>query len=460
MPKVGGKGRILHSQAREIVFNVFKYFDGIQPKLTKATVFEKVHEATKVAPRTVERIVAEAKRLGNNFVDPTFVSPKKVINRQKPVCNLDDFDLDALRRLINNYHIINKSHITVRKLMEEMNSAGIHFNGSSRSLRKILHKIGFAWKKIEDNRNILIERHDIRLLRIKYLRKITEYRQQNRNIIYTDETYIHSTHTKSMTWTDKKNKNAGIKIPISKGSRLIIVHAGYKEGFVPNAKLVFKSGLKTGDYHDDMNSVNYVKWLKEKLIPNLPPNSIVVMDNASYHNVLLEKQPTCNSRKSEMIQWLQVRRIHFPTTATNAELYEIIKMYKQEEKKFTVDTLLREHGHTVLRLPPYHPELNPIEKIWAQVKGKVAANNTAFKMEEVITLTDRAIQEIGKQNWESVCQHVVNEEIKYMKEEHMWDNIVEQFIIRVDDQEDTDYDDSCSETDIDIGVNELPPDSE
>jgi transposase len=56
-------------------------------------------------------------------------------------------------------------------------------------------------------------------------------------------------------------------------------------GFIPGALLVFKSGLKTGDYHGDMNHENYFKWLRNQLIPNLPSNSVVVLDNASYHNI-------------------------------------------------------------------------------------------------------------------------------------------------------------------------------
>jgi hypothetical protein len=33
-----------------------------------------------------------------------------------------------------------------------------------------------------------------------------------------------------------------------------------------------------------MNVTNYQKWLTEKLIPNLPPKSVLVVDNAPYHN--------------------------------------------------------------------------------------------------------------------------------------------------------------------------------
>jgi hypothetical protein len=69
-----------------------------------------------------------------------------------------------------------------------------------------------------------------------------------------------------------------------KGQRLIMVHCSGEKGFVPNALLMFKSS-KSGDYRDDMNHKNYMKWVEEKLLPNLEEHSVLVVDNASYHNV-------------------------------------------------------------------------------------------------------------------------------------------------------------------------------
>lgn len=86
-----------------------------------------------------------------------------------------------------------------------------------------------------------MEKFDIRLKRIEFLKQIMKYRAENRYIVYTDETYIHSTHTQSKGWSDD-NYDKELKKPISKGQRLIIVHAGGERGFVPNALLIFKSG--------------------------------------------------------------------------------------------------------------------------------------------------------------------------------------------------------------------------
>lgn len=84
---------------------------------------------------------------------------------------------------------------------------------------------------------------------------------------------------------------------------------------MPNAGLIFKAGLSTGDYHGQMNQENFTKWLEEKFLPNIEswPNSVVVLDNAPYHSVQEDKVPTKSSLKSDMVKWLSNKGIplHF-----------------------------------------------------------------------------------------------------------------------------------------------------
>lgn len=53
-----------------------------------------------------------------------------------------------------------------------------------------------------------------------------------------------------------------------------------------------------------------------------------------------------------------------------AELLEFVKQYSGR-KNFMVDSLAKNHGHTVLQLPLYYCELNPIELIWTNIKGYI-----------------------------------------------------------------------------------------
>lgn len=87
-----------------------------------------------------------------------------------------------------------------------------------------------------------------------------------------------------------------------------------------------------------------------------------------------------------MQDWLSDRNIPFSATMFKAELFEIVKLNMPKFKTYKIDFILEEHGHSVLRLPPYHPELNPIELIWGLVKNWVATHNVSFRLDEVETL--------------------------------------------------------------------------
>lgn len=70
-----------------------------------------------------------------------------------------------------------------------------------------------------------------------------------------------------------------------------------------------------------INTQIFDAWVMQDLIPKLPQSSVVVMDNAAFH------------KGAQMIKALE------------------------------------DAGHTLLYLPPYSPDLNPIEKKWAQAKA-------------------------------------------------------------------------------------------
>ena len=70
--------------------------------------------------------------------------------------------------------------------------------------------------------------------------------------------------------------------------------------------------------------MNILKWFNDTLIPKLEPNSIIVMDNASYHSRRLQKIPTKSSTKQEMKDWLTSNAIQFPEKELKCELYSLI----------------------------------------------------------------------------------------------------------------------------------------
>ncbi|XP_075214891.1 uncharacterized protein LOC142320797 [Lycorma delicatula] len=144
---------------------------------------------------------------------------------------------------------------------------------------------------------------------------------------------------------------------------------------------MWQASHNSGDYHNQMNMSNHMKWISEKLLLNLPkePKRVLIIDNASYH--ITEKAPTSNSTKNGKISYLKQKGIGFCENFLKPQLYEIIKSNKQRFASYLLDDMLQKDGRNVLRLPPYHPDLNLIETIWAEVKQYIRNRNTELDIE-------------------------------------------------------------------------------
>lgn len=113
------------------------------------------------------------------------------------------------------------------------------------------------------------------------------------------------------------------------------------------------------------------------------------------------------------------------------ELLVLVSEVKHLYEHFKVDVCAKEHGHSILRLPPYHCELNPIEMIWSQVKGFVSAENRSFKMPDVEKLTNAAIKRVTPEKWAACVKHVRDEEQKMWDMDALQDTRVEPMIFQV-----------------------------
>ena len=72
------------------------------------------------------------------------------------------------------------------------------------------------------------------------------------------------------------------------------------------------------------------KWFETQLLPNIPPDSLIAMDNASYHSRRKEAMPTSSWRKGDMITWLMDKGIPYPDKNTKKILYDIIRKHKDQ----------------------------------------------------------------------------------------------------------------------------------
>ncbi|XP_050519440.1 uncharacterized protein LOC126893369 [Diabrotica virgifera virgifera] len=233
-----------------------------------------------------------------------------------------------------------------------------------------------------------------------------------RNIVYLDETWYDTHDTVKKGWKNN-NKKCSVALPSNKGKRIIILHCGGENGWIEDALLVSAKNIKDAslDYHDDMDSALFESWFENTLIPKLSKNSVIVMDNASYHSRLIKKVPN----KFQIQNFLYEEDLYFEETYTKKQLLEVSQS-KQFQKKYAVDDCALNNGHTVLRLPPYFCVLNPIELIWAQLKGNIRRKNVAPKFSSsVLQLIAEEVKNITATSWKNVIKHVMGVENEYAK---------------------------------------------
>lgn len=125
-----------------------------------------------------------------------------------------------------------------------------------------------------------------------------------------------------------------------KGERCFGTHDWGAKGRTNAIGALLRGSLLTVTlFQSTINTVIFDEWIQQDLIPQLPPSSVVIMDNAAFH------------------------------------------------KGTTMQKALEQAGHTLLYLPPYSPDLNPIEKKWAQAKAlrrKLKCDlNTLFKIKNL-----------------------------------------------------------------------------
>lgn len=141
------------------------------------------------------------------------------------------------------------------------------------------------------------------------------------------------------------------------------------------------------------------------------------MENASYHSRLINKTSTSCSEKCDVIEWLTFNNTDHDPVHTKSELLQLVASHKNT-KEYEIDKIVYEHGHKVVRIPPYHWHLNPTERIWAQIKSAIRkenlnSNQTLNGVEE---LPRWKVNSMSKEDWRKYMDHTRDVEKEYRTE--------------------------------------------
>lgn len=244
------------------------------------------------------------------------------------------------------------------------------------------------WDKRIKERALLIER-DQEYFSIP--RRHGPRRSSSRRLVYVyvDESYVHRFHSRGFSWFHPDDDECATVTTSGKGERMVLLTGITEEEGMLNGLqtlLTFKAKQRTGDYHKNMDNDRFCEWLEDQLFPALRElgfEAIIVMDNASYHLNPAPGSivPSSWTNKAAAYSFLDAhdikhRKGRAPHGDNLDELKEIAHTWLKKNAKEKgivynisgVGALCRPLGHHILLTPQYHPELQPIEELWRDVK--------------------------------------------------------------------------------------------
>lgn len=277
------------------------------------------------------------------------------------------------------------------------------YHAAHRSVQRWL--VANDYRRGKRTGNVVMKEH-IAAHRDRYLQAFFENREkppgERLREIYLDESYIHQHYRKDAEsiWDPNDEQDLQIgKLP-NKGNRYCFLaaikgpglwcytptydhaedkkwdtslHGGSRAGIVPGSVWCFcpqQKKLHKGDYHKAFNGSNFIQWWKDQLLPNLTEPSLIIMDNASYHKTWPDFVPKLTANKADLQAYLTRSNVAFHPKDTKPILKELVRAQRAKEKT-VCEELAEKEGHQVLYTPPHHSDFQPIELLWAKLKGNI-----------------------------------------------------------------------------------------
>lgn len=184
-------------------------------------------------------------------------------------------------------------------------------------------------------------------------------------------------------------------------------------------KQLFSLSLEVNHTREDRRTSG---WFESQLLSNIESGSIVVLDNAGYHNVLAgDTVPNNSCTQQQLRQWLTRNKYPWREDMLKSELLELCRRFAPAQE-YKLDRIAEKRDVAILRTPPYHPELQPIETCWAVVKNHMA-DKCDYTMTGLRKRLPEAFGKITPNTCKGIIKKVFEQELKYWNEDEKSDEL-------------------------------------
>jgi transposase len=400
-------GKVLTEDEKWMILHVFQHCDEERNRgktIQTVNAYQRASDYVGVSRKTVVELAAYFRQHG------TVPPPRQAGNRTNHPTLLGGTKPERIRKFIFERH--RQGAACNSKHLEDLFQEEFHVQVHIRSIRRYLNRLGFQYTRTKRHTRSLREKPYVRQQRHSYLHDIRQYRQAGYTIVYLDESFLHHYHGHQFSWFE--DEADWLERPSGKGRRWCFIHAMSKTGLLPNCFLIFEGQKRTGDYHGSFNFEVFYPWFTDRLLPSLSQKTCIVLDRATYHLVPEERLLPNQMRKAAIQAWLTEHQIEWKDHWLKPKLVDQMSQYI-DQTPLVVKTA-QAHGHEVLFLPVHHPELSPIELVWALGKNTCAKQlRSGVSFQDVRHNLEVAFTNLTEETCGKLYDHVRRQEEEYWK---------------------------------------------
>jgi hypothetical protein len=182
-----------------------------------------------------------------------------------------------------------------------------------------------------------------------------------------------------------------------------------------------------------MNSINIEKQVNKKVIPHLPPVSVIIVDSSLYHGQ--EDKPFLKTALRKVVsEWLRRHVVVYDMSTRKVNLFTAVEVLKLPKiAVFTVEEMLYAHGDALLRTLHSICDFNSVELVQADIKYYVRSHSVRGDMS--IKILEECVSEghnmVSAIKWSGFCKCVISLENKCWVEDGVMEVAVDSFVVNL-----------------------------
>lgn len=366
--------------------------------------------AARVDEQLKGKVSTKDKAIGFTGLDERFIKKLNNVSSDHIEITLNEVDRSDIYNKLMDMYLNEKKMPTTYQLFSTLYGILPDYMDFG-DFKNYLFKHGFMWKHIKKSGTcVVIENPKVTFERYLYLKNILRHRKEGKTIYFIDE------------------------VAFGADGEVLTVKQSISRKVEPQIRLIYTvtdGGVQFKQFINDFNSGAVLKFIKDTLLKSVSEPSVFVLNNYKHHCEEFVTLPNEDSVRKELYDWLDHFDVPYDPALPKAVLFELAQKYTDLTRRmYVVDVMLREHGHTVLRLPDCIMKLTPASYYFDMLSANMPdlLSKRTVDPDVITTSINQIFDTLNEEHASEYSDVIVVDELAVFLKDEAVDNIMDELV--------------------------------